>query len=69
MKPLDSDLNVLESSDVVVVTVGRITAAFTRRNALTAGGKLVALMFAHHDSGKLDAYIVDGADEHHIEVG
>jgi hypothetical protein len=64
----DSDLNPLTSSDVTVVTVGRISIALTKRNALTPGGKLVALMFAHQDSGKLDAYVYDEDGEHHIEV-
>lgn len=64
----DSDLNPLTSNDVTVVTVGRISVALTKRNALTSGGKLVALMFAHQDSGKLDAYVYDEDGEHHIEV-
>lgn len=68
----DSDLNPLTSDDVTVVTVGRISVALTKRNALTPGGKMVALMFAHDsrdgNGGKLDAYIYDGDVEHHIEV-
>ena len=63
---LDSDLNPLTRADVRVVSdrTGRISVA------LTASGRMVALMFAHDTdgAGKLDAYVYDEEGEHHIEV-